>query len=107
MPTYSNNGYIWEIQFVNKDNEDLGKDCDGRCIPSKLLIVIREDLCPQMLKETLIHELVHATLDAQGRYSQRKFTHEELCEFVGWCGEKIINYANKVCKYREEHPNEI
>lgn len=61
-------------------------------------IVVKKDLDPQMIKETLLHELTHAYLGMSGRYKQNRFTAEEVCEFVGWNLEPILETANAILK---------
>lgn len=101
------NGYACQVAFVSKDDEDLGEGNWGRFIPEKMLIVVDESLNEAMTKEVLVHELTHATLCVQGRYNQATFTHEEVCEFVGWCGGDILQTANDVMAHIRKEKRRI
>ena len=91
--------YMWDVELVDPDDPDLenGK-FDGRTSYKKLRIVVANDQAADIIKETLMHELTHAHLGMQGRYNQRKLTTEEVCEFIGWNAESIVNNANKILK---------
>ena len=95
-------GYEWEIDFVDKDDKELD-GAWGICLNYKMKILIRKDLNEQLIKECIIHELTHAVLLIQGRGGPQKFDLEDLCEFIGFCGENIINIANMI--YREYNRN--
>lgn len=88
------NGYNWNVEFVDKDHEKLGGKNDGITIYNDMAIYVRDDLSPVMKKEVVIHELTHATLCVQGRWGQRKFDVEEVCEFMGFCANTIVELAN-------------
>ena len=91
--------HTWDVELVDSTDPDLenGK-CDGRCSYKKLRIVVDKDQAPDMIKETLLHELTHAYLGMQGRFNQRKLTVEEVCEFIGWNAESMLETANKILK---------
>ncbi len=89
------NDYVWNVEFVSKDDERM-RGVDGRTLYNDFLILIRDDLNKVATKEVLIHEITHATLGMQGRCYQKKFDLEEVCEFVGFNGKKIIDLAEKV-----------
>ena len=90
--------YIWNVELVDPSDPDLEGKFDGRTSYKKLRIVVVNDQAPDLIKETLIHELTHAYLGMQGRYNQKKLTIEEVCEFVGWNAESIITNADKILK---------
>ena len=90
--------YEWKAELANSNDKDLEDKYDGRCCWSSMRIVVRKDLDAQMIKETLLHELTHAYLGMQGRYKQTKFTTEEVCEFIGWNIESILETANTILK---------
>lgn len=71
----------WNVLVVNRDEID---GCDGRTIPNDLTIKIANDLRAETTITTFIHEVVHATLDSQGRCYQKKFDLEDMCEFIAW-----------------------
>ena len=91
--------YEWKVELVDESDEDLenGK-FDGRTSYRKLRIVVNKNQCPDLIKETLIHELTHAYLGMQGRFNQKKLTTEEVCEFIGWNAESILNNAYMILK---------
>ena len=91
--------YDWNVELVSSNDEDLedGK-YEGRCRYGTMRIVVKEDLSPQLIKETLIHELAHAFLGMSGRCLQTKFDVDELCEFVGWNAAPIVETANTILK---------
>ena len=92
-------GYSWNIIFTDREgfeNADLPSSCDGITKFGEFSIYIDKNINPTAQKEVIIHELTHAILCTQGRWYQKKFDVEELCEFVGFCGEKIINATNKI-----------
>ena len=48
--------------------------------------------------EELCDLFVNAVLDTQGRCMQKKFSVEELCEFVAWNGEEITRITKEIMK---------
>ena len=72
--------YDWDVLFVPKDEI---RGMDGQCKCSEFKILIREDL-KECRKLTIIHEIVHALLDTQGRCFQKKFDLEDVCELIAW-----------------------
>ena len=92
-------GYEWEVDFVDKDDPILNNSSDGKTLYNDAKIIVRKDMDPQIVKTTLIHELTHAVLEIQGRVYQRKFDREDVCEFIGFCGETIITVANEILKH--------
>ena len=91
-------GYEWTVKFVDKG---FINGCDGRTHCNEFVICIREDLQPVVMRETIVHEIVHALLTTQGRYYQKKFDLEEVCEFVGWQLPEIYGAATSVFKAME------
>lgn len=83
VKTITINGYKWWVKFVDKDDEQI-RGCDGRAFYNDFLILVRNDLDEVMTACVLRHELTHAILGIQGRYSQKKFDREEVCEFIGF-----------------------
>lgn len=93
-------GYEWELEFVDKNNKEID-GAWGITLNYDMKILIRNDLNPQLVKECIVHELTHAVWLSQGRGDPRKINIEELCEFIGFCGETIISTANELYKYYE------
>ena len=90
--------YEWTIEFVDKDDKELGGKNDGLALYNDMKILIRNDLNPIMTKQVLVHELTHAILCLQRRWGQKKFDVEELCEFTSFCAWKILKVAEDVMK---------
>ena len=90
------NGIDWLVEFVNEEDEDLGTDQVGRTLQWKQRIVVNKTTSRQIMREVLIHELTHATLASQGRYFQQQFTTEDVCEFVGFNADNIIEKADYI-----------
>ena len=90
------NGYKWSIKFV--DVEELPNQTDGVTKYNDRQILIRNDLDTTTTKCVLRHELTHAVLCTQGRWLQKKFTQEEVCEFVGFQLPTIYELSEKVMK---------
>jgi len=87
----------WTIEFLDKDSPELGgAGADGRTYYNELRIVIRNDLNPQITRSVLTHELTHAFLMCQGRWMQKKFDQEEICEFMGFCGKMIVSAVDTI-----------
>jgi len=70
----------------------------GQTVYDTLTIYIRDNLCEEAKKRTLVHEIVHALLNAQGGINRRTFELEDLCEFVAWNSEYINHIADEVWK---------
>ena len=95
------NGFLWNVEFV--DREKIQGN-DGQTKPNDLLICIANDLNPNAMRLSFIHELTHALLDTQGRCYQKKFDLEELCEFIAWNNWYI---AEKVLEFDREFDKEL
>ena len=86
---------IFKIELVD-DFEGVGQF--GMCIYKTQTIKLLKTLSKEQLKATLIHELVHATMYVNGLCENETFNREQLCEFVAWHSEKIIDMANRIMK---------
>lgn len=100
------NGIDWNVEFEDESDPDLGTDYIGRTIQWKQRIVVNKTVAPQIMREVLIHELTHATLASQGRYFQQQFTTEDVCEFVGFNADSIIEEANCIMGMFKKHEKE-
>lgn len=87
-------GYKFKVVFVNKDDERI-RGNDGLVKYNEFLILIRDDLNKQMTGCVLRHELTHAIMCVQGRWSHTKLSQEDMCEFVGF-------HAPYICKKVDE-----
>ena len=82
---------------ISLDDSNRLQDGVFGCTHSdKAEIVIRRGLAMEIADVTITHELVHALLMVQGRWGQKKFTDEEICEFVAWNGTEIQSLRNKI-----------
>lgn len=90
--------YDWNVRFVSKE-ELKGSDGQTRC--NDFEILIRDDLNEESTNVIVIHEIVHALLDTQGRVYQRKFDLEEVCELVGWNADAILKARDLIMKRRK------
>ena len=95
-------GYDWTVEFVDKDDKELD-GAWGITLNYAMKILIRNDLNQQLIKECVVHELTHAVLLTQGRGGPQKFCVEDLCEFIGFCGNTIIETANQIMEEYNAH----
>lgn len=88
----------WEVRFVPKDvlKKELGFDALGFTFIDKFTIDIVDTCSKQEAKRILAHEITHAILSSQGRAFQKKFTQEEVCEYVAWTFELTNKLVNNV-----------
>lgn len=92
-------GYEFQVLFVDKNDERI-KGSDGLVLYNEFLILIRNDLNTQMTSCVLRHELTHALMCIQGRWSQTKLSQEDMCEFIGFNAPFICITANEVLERR-------
>jgi len=85
----------FKIELVD-DFDSIGQF--GMCIYKTQTIKLLKTLLKEQLKVTLIHELVHASMYVNGLSENETFNKEQLCEFVAWHSEKIIDMTNKIMK---------
>ena len=91
--------HTWNVELIDPSDPYLENGaCDGRCNYKERRVVVNKDQHPEMIKETLLHELTHAYLGMQGRYRQDKLTKEEVCEFIGWNAQSMLDTANVILK---------
>ena len=96
----------WLIEFINGDDSRLGlpeKDIvyAGLCVGDIRRIYIANDMIPDKIKETLIHELTHAYMRETLQDFDIKKSEEFICDFISLFGEEIINKADKILTQRE------
>ena len=86
------NNILVSVEFVDKtDNENIL----GTFYAKQSKIVVLKSLDSGNKKMTLIHEITHAFIWCYG-FKGGKLNDEDICNFVGAYGEKIIDYANKI-----------
>lgn len=54
-------GLTWSIRFVRKGHPRLPTNCYGICYWNDQQIFVRYDLSPKTVRDTTIHEILHAT----------------------------------------------
>ena len=74
----------WSIRVVSKDDPRLEGNNDGICLYNDKTILVRDDLQYDVAYRVLIHEIIHAILCCQGRWAQKTFSQEEMCEFYAF-----------------------
>ena len=73
--------YDWKVILVDRKEID---NADGRTFANDFVIKIADDLKGEARKLTFLHEITHATLSCQGRWYQKRFSQEEVCEFIAY-----------------------
>ena len=96
MKTIKIQNYKWAVDFVPVDQ--LPRTTDGITLYNERKILIRNDLDKVTTECILRHELTHAILCIQGRWIQKKFTQEEVCEFVGFQTPTINELVKEVLR---------
>ena len=92
-------GYEYEVNFIDKNDERI-KGNDGLVLYNEFLILIRNDLNKIMTGCVLRHELTHAIMCVQGRWSHRKLTQEDMSEFIGFHAPFIVKTTDEIVKER-------
>ena len=85
--------YNWEILLVDKNTLEGN---DGICKPNEFQILVRDDLNETATQLIIMHEVVHALLDTQGRCYQKDFNLEEVCEFVAWKLPELMEINERI-----------
>ena len=85
--------YNWEILLVDKKELEGN---DGICKPNEFQILVRDDLNETATHLIIMHEVVHALLDTQGRCYQKDFNLEEICEFVAWKLPELMEISERI-----------
>jgi len=73
---------IHNLNYTIKYDKDIPDEYLGFTYYHLCLITIKPNLAPDQEKVTIIHEIVHAYLDALGMINMKKFDHEQICEFI-------------------------
>lgn len=72
-----------------------------------LTIYIRDSLCDDAKRKTLIHEMVHALLYSSGRLYTNNFDREDVCELIASYLQSMMYHFNEVWNkyllWRKEH----
>lgn len=94
------NGYKWTVLFVNGDHEGLQlKDQEmialGNTFFVDLKIYIRKNENFELVRKTVIHELVHAVIFS---YGYEVLGEESICQFYAEQSDRIMKLTNKIMK---------
>lgn len=91
------NDIEYEIVEVDKHDDNLKMDDDdyhwGVCSYIQRKIFLRKDLSFTNKKQTLIHEVTHAFIEAYG-FMQVRLNDEIVCDFVASYLYKILEIVN-------------
>ena len=95
-------GHKWDIRFLPKDllKKEVGFDVLGFTFVDRFSIDVVDSCTKQETKRILSHELTHAIICSQGRAFQKKFSQEEVCEYVAWTFEMTNRLVKEVMKKR-------
>ena len=109
MNTFSMNGYIWKIQFVDSDNPMLmdrtGTQTVATTDPKTQIIYLSNELYGEFLVKVLLHELGHCALisfdllEEIHRVVKPKYwieAEEWLCNFLVDYGFTIFRTAYSI-----------
>ena len=90
------NNVEWSIIPFHRTTEEY----DGQTCVSQLTIKFNVDQNREIVKKSLIHELVHAHLDSFGfgSYSTGQLNIEQVCEFISFNAENIIKLTEKIMR---------
>ena len=80
--------YTWRVDFLDK-KDDLIIGCDGKTFYNDFRIVVRNDLNDTATQIVIRHEVVHALMCTQGRWYQKNFNIEDICEFISFRFEEL------------------
>lgn len=98
------NGLEWTVFFVPREHNKLEMDdmqCMGITYFSDLQIYFDKTLSAELMRQTVIHELVHAFLFSYGIHIEcdnNKDTEEAVCDFCGAYFDKLGKLSNKIIK---------
>lgn len=98
------NGLEWTVFFVTREHDKLEMDdmqCMGITYFSDLQIYLDKTLSAELMRQTVIHELVHAFLFSYGIHIEcdnDKDTEEAVCDFCGAYFGKLGKLSNKIIK---------
>lgn len=96
----------WEITEVPGNDGSLlldGDRCNGVAYFDSHKIYINKDIPPDEKRSTVIHEIVHAVLYSTQIGDKKKYTEENLCDFIGLYGDLIHNTANLYFKQQSRN----
>lgn len=91
---------INNVEWVIVPFQKIAEEYDGQTCVSQLTIKFNVNQKREIVKKTLIHELVHAHLDSFGfgSYTTGQLDIEQVCEFISFNAENIVKIAEKLMK---------
>ena len=90
------NNHSWNVYKAAATNPVLmvdGLSCRGTTWCDQQEIYIAKEINKESAMRVIKHELVHAYLYSTQMNVPKKFTEEDLCEFVACWGEEIMDKA--------------
>jgi len=88
----------WSIRFMPK--ELMQEDNYGTCWTLKRAIDIQNCLDRGEAEIVLAHELTHAFLAVAGKLHVEDFSEENVCDFVAWNIDNIIQIRDEIISKR-------
>lgn len=73
----------WLVRVESNPINDNGESVWGLCDHKKYCIKIDKNLPNERQREVFIHEILHAVFEFFASNSKKKFSEEEVCEFMG------------------------
>ena len=98
MKIYINN-HSWHVYKAAATDPVLmvdGLSCRGTTWCDQQEIYIAKEINKDSAMRVIRHELVHAYLYSTQMNVPKKFTEEDLCEFIACWGEEIMNKADHI-----------
>ena len=97
-------GHTWKIRFLPYDtlNKEVGFNALGYTFTDRKCIDVCDHYEPADTERIIAHELAHAFICGQGRTFQKKFTQEEVAEFVAWSIDEMMKVKEQIMKARYE-----
>lgn len=93
--------YTWTVQVIPGDCKKMNPEPEcyraGLTEYAEQTISIRAGMSRERTRATVIHELVHAFIDSFG-YTADEMGEEEICNFFGANGDKIIRMTDEIMK---------
>ena len=94
------NDQKWTVKLFDDETPEMGSYFDecylGLTDSIESTINLRRGMSERLLRSTVIHELVHAFKFA---YGYQLTTEEEVCDFFGAQGDRLIGLTNKICRW--------
>lgn len=104
VSTFTLNGVNWTVERVSPNNPALVDESDesqhrlGVTWFITNEIYISNELSPERMMMTLMHELAHAYIHSTQVQELTGMDEEVLCDFVGLYADKIVNTANYIVR---------